>query len=126
MPAFSFAARIRLSADIYIPQQSQEDSMDATRTRRLGARFKLGQVLVTPTALEAIETSQQSVLGLLVRHVRGDWNEMPDMERMQNERAIDANLRVISKFKVLDTRRLLIITDSDRSLTTILLLDDIG
>lgn len=99
--------------------------MNSTRTRRLGARFKLGQVFVTPAALEAIEASQQSVLGLLVRHVRGDWGEISNIERVQNEHAIDANLRVISSYTVRDTRKVLIITDSDRSLTTILLLDDI-
>ncbi len=49
------------------------------------ARFNLGRVLITPGALEALAESNQHPLEFLQRHVSGDWGEVCDEDKSENE-----------------------------------------
>lgn len=83
--------------------------------------FRLGTVLLTPGAILALVEAQQSALDLLERHACGDWGEMPLEDRQANERALQKGGRLFSGYTLTTGRRLWIITEFDRSVTTLLL-----
>ena len=83
--------------------------------------FKLGQVVATPGALEALERTGQTPAEFLDRHVRGDWGEVDDEDRQANNEALKHESRVLSAYKTKAGERLWIITEADRSSTCILL-----
>jgi hypothetical protein len=57
----------------------------------------------------------------LRRHVRGDWGNLDDDDRAENELSVDAGFRLLSAYELRDGTRIWIITEADRSATTILL-----
>jgi hypothetical protein len=90
--------------------------------RTLEARFQLGKIYVTPGASDAI--SDEERIDALRRHVRGDWGEVCDEDKAENDFAIDKYLRVLSAYTTTSGVRFWIITEADRSVTTILLPDE--
>jgi hypothetical protein len=83
-------------------------------------RFDLGSIYATPGALELLERNGQTALTLLARHARGDWGTVPDEDARENEFAVRCGLRILSSYR-LAGGRLWIITEADRSSTTLLL-----
>lgn len=85
-------------------------------------RFKMGRVLATPGALRAIEGSagKVSVGVLLSRHVTGDWGDLNDHDKQANEDALTNGDRILSAY-VVGGVKFWVITEADRSSTTILL-----
>ena len=65
--------------------------------------------------------AEQPPIELLVRHVTGDWGELPDEDREENERSVDQGLRVFSAYRLQTGVKVWVITEWDRSVTTILL-----
>lgn len=61
-----------------------------------------------------------SPLELLVRHGTGDWSEMSAMDQASNTNAVQDGSRILSAFQVND-ERFFVITEADRSSTTVLL-----
>jgi hypothetical protein len=59
------------------------------------ARFALGRIVATPGALEALEQSGQDVDVLLTRHVTGDWGELDEHDRQENEFSVSRDLRIL-------------------------------
>jgi len=86
-----------------------------------GPRFELGRITVTPAALAALEASAVPDLLLLAKHVHGDWDELDEQDRLQNELAVLLGLRVLSSYALPDGKKIWVITEADRSATTILL-----
>jgi hypothetical protein len=86
-------------------------------------RFPLGRLLATPGALEAAEDHLIDVDGLLARHQRGDWGDVPAGDAAANIAALRHGERLLSSYGTGDAR-LWIITEADRSATTILRPDD--
>ncbi len=86
-------------------------------TQKPGPRFPLGRVLATPGALEL----GVDLFPLLRRHAHGDWGELGDDDRDANERALFSGGRLLSAYTLPGGRRLWIITEADRSSTTLLL-----
>ena len=84
------------------------------------ARFNLGQTYATPGALAELQRSHTSAAELLVRHVSGDWGEVPAEDVAENEFSIEHGYRIISAYSVASGGRLWIITEADRSATTLL------
>lgn len=82
------------------------------------ARLHLGRVLITPGA--AAVCSRDTVARLTLRHMCGDWGELDAEDREQNERALINGDRVLSSYP-LSTGVVWVITEADRSATTILL-----
>lgn len=84
-------------------------------------KFSLGRVVATPGALAALQATGQSPLEFLVRHAQGDWGELDAEDRQQNRQALAKGLRLLSAYRTRDETRLWIITEADRSVTTLLL-----
>ena len=84
-------------------------------------RFKLGQLCSTPGALEAMNDAGQNPMEFVGRHLNGDWGEVCAEDRQANEEALEGNLRLLSAYRTHAGVRLWIITEADRSATTILL-----
>ena len=89
-----------------------------SRTRSI--RLPLGHVVATPGALEVVRDHGLDVVGLLHRHRSGDWGTVSDPDARANDLALQNGTRVLSAY---DTSggRLWIITEADRSATTVLL-----
>jgi hypothetical protein len=86
-------------------------------------RFKTGIHTATPAALKFIADNRVNVGTLLQRHVAGDCGDMDAEDKATNESAITHGGRVFSSYNVAEGR-LWIITEADRSSTTILLPGD--
>lgn len=85
------------------------------------ARFPLGQTLATPGALEALEQAGQDPVELLARHQGGDWGDLAEEDRRENELSLAQGFRLLSAYHLTTGVKVWIITESDRSATTILL-----
>ena len=88
------------------------------------AKFSMGLVYATPGALEAFEEADESSLTFLMRHVSGDWGDVCEEDRKENEFALGEHLRLFSVYHLCDGTKIWIITEADRSVTTILLPDE--
>ena len=84
-------------------------------------KFPLGRILATPGALEAIERAGQTPVDFLSRHANGDWGEVGPLDAKENEFSLKEGLRLLSAYTTNDGERLWIITEADRSATTMLL-----
>lgn len=87
------------------------------------AKFRLGKLVATPGALEAAP-NREALMDLVQRHISGDWGDLDAHDRRENEIAVrEGGLRIFSAYEI-DSTRFWIITESDRSVTTILLPDE--
>jgi hypothetical protein len=84
------------------------------------ALFSLGRTVATPGALEALERTGTSPSELLDRHVSGDWGEVGPEDWEANERDLIDGERLLSIYHLEDGTKLYVITEWDRSVTTIL------
>jgi hypothetical protein len=84
------------------------------------APLPLGRVVATPGALELFEDAREHPLDLLARHATGDWGDLCTFDRRQNEIALREGYRIFSSYNT-PTGQVWIITEADRSVTTILL-----
>ena len=86
--------------------------------------FSLGQIVATPGALEVLEASRQSPADFLMRHARGDWGELGADDIAENEFSLKNGFRLLSSYATAGGQKLWVITEEDRSLTTLLLPDE--
>ena len=109
--------------DIPVPQlkpDNLEDRMEY-QGRSAPARFPLGQILATPGALAALEETGQRAIDLLRRHAAGDWGDLDEHDRQENEFSLRHGFRLLSAYTLNNGTRIWIITEADRSVTTLLL-----
>lgn len=84
--------------------------------------FALGRVLITPGAQATLLAAGVAPLTLLNRHARGDWRELDEHDRILNQLAVQSGEdRVFSAYTVAGNVTLWVITEADRSSTTLLL-----
>jgi hypothetical protein len=83
--------------------------------------FPAGQIVATPGALALLEQAKKSPLEFLSRHLRGDWGELCPDDKTENELSLKHGYRLMSSYQVTDAEKLWIITEADRSVTTLLL-----
>lgn len=83
--------------------------------------FELGRIVATPGALAALERALQKPQEFIDRHVAGDWGEVPQEDKVENEVSLLNGYRLLSAYRTAMGERLWILTEADRSLTTILL-----
>jgi len=83
--------------------------------------FDLGQLVATPGALTALEKSGQNAMEFLSRHVSGDWGELPKEDQDENRFSLAKGFRLLSGYRTTAGDKLWVITEADRSVTTILL-----
>jgi hypothetical protein len=86
-------------------------------------RFKLGRATVTPAAAAALELAKVPDILLLTRHVHNDWGDLGERDRLQNELAVLLDLRIQSRYALPTGAVICVITEADRSATTIRLTD---
>jgi hypothetical protein len=83
------------------------------------ASFPLGRLLATPGALR--EVPEPEIRVALHRHARGDWGEVGEEDRIANDVAVTDGERVLSAYVTDGGVRFWVITEADRSATTVLL-----
>lgn len=88
------------------------------------AKFSLGQLAATPGALAAMQESGQAPDFFLERHRAGDWGEVGAEDWQLNDQALIDGDRLLSAYRTLRGVKLWVITEADRSVTTILLPDE--
>ena len=86
--------------------------------------FDLGQLVATPGALAALEKTGQTPMDFLSRHVRGDWGDLPEEDKAENELSLEKGFRLLSSYRTNANDKIWIITEADRSHTTLLLPDE--
>ena len=85
------------------------------------AKFPTGQIVATPGAIEALHEADQGILEFLLRHVSGDWGETGREDAAENELALTEGFRIFSVYRTRLGVKLWLITEADRSVTTLLL-----
>lgn len=83
------------------------------------ARFPIGQLFATPGVLAEVSTTDISAA--LARHSMGDWGELSQEDIDENNRALKEGSRLLSAYRSTTRVRFWIITEWDRSVTTVLL-----
>jgi hypothetical protein len=86
------------------------------------ALFRLGQIVATPNALNKL--TQQDVLTALQRHQAGDWGDVCQDDRQANDRALNDGSRLFSVYHSEKQFKFWVITEADRSVTTVLMPED--
>jgi hypothetical protein len=84
------------------------------------APLPLGRVVATPGALKLLSEASEDLFGCLARHATGDWGELCAFDHRQNEIALREGYRVLRSYPV-GRECVWVITEADRSVTTILL-----
>jgi hypothetical protein len=87
-----------------------------------GISFPLGQTVITRHALDALHP--EDVKLCLARHAGGDWGDLCDDDRHENELALQQGRRLFSMYRDRAGQKFYVITEADRSATTVLLPDD--
>lgn len=84
-------------------------------------RFALGQTYITPGAEEALHIAGQTAIEFLRLHMSCDFGDLSDEDATENELSLREGFRVLSVYRTAKGNKLWIITEADRSSTTILL-----
>ena len=92
---------------------------DNNSTRSAGARFSPGGMYMTPGVREALTT--EDILRALSRHSRGDWGDVSKEDAEENERSLREGFRLLSAYCSEQGVKFWVITEADRSATTVLL-----
>jgi hypothetical protein len=105
--------------------------MTASSNDLFSPKFPLGQIVATPGALKLLARAHTAPSALLARHVRGDWGDIGAEDARENDLSVQQGFRLLSAYKlqpyagdasaVPGTETIWIITESDRSVTTLLL-----
>lgn len=87
----------------------------------MSPKFPLGKVVATPGALAALERAGQSPDFFLQKHVNGDWGDVCGADEKANAVALREGGRLVSAYRTILSDSIWVITEYDRSVTTILL-----
>lgn len=85
-------------------------------------KFPMGRTVITPAAKRALHP--QDVETCVGRHAKGDWGELCDTDKAENATALANGGRLFSVFHDRSKVKFFILTEADRSATTILLPED--
>ncbi len=85
------------------------------------AKFPLGRTVATPGALDALKEAGESPAYYLDRHITGDWGDVPPEDAQENELSLKEGFRILSAYTLSTGVKIWVITEADRSSTTILL-----
>lgn len=86
--------------------------------------FELGRLVVTPGVIEAFRRNAEDPFPYLQRHARCDWGEVDREDWKANNQALVDDGRLLSAYRLQDGTKIWIVTEADRSSTTILLPDE--
>ena len=82
-------------------------------------KFPLGLLVATPGALEAL--NEESFWPYIKRHSQGDWGDVSQEDKAENELSLKHGFRLLSAYTLPGGERIWILSEADRSATTILL-----
>ncbi len=100
--------------------EEKNEKNDAARNAKVN--FDLGKILLTPDAVIAFEECGESLWKYVERHHSGDWGHVSKRDKKENKLALKKGFRIVSVYKLPNTgEKIWIITEADRSATTILL-----
>lgn len=99
----------------------QERKTMSRQRKNQSPLFPLGQVVATPGALAALEQAGRTPQEFLDRHVGGDWGDLCTEDKRANDLALRFGHRIFSAYPLKEDLRLWLITEWDRSVTTLLL-----
>lgn len=85
-------------------------------------RFPLGRLVITANAKDTLHPEDVPIS--LARHTRCDWGEVCGADRRENDISLNQNLRLLSVYRDRNQIKFWIVTEADRSATTILLPED--
>lgn len=85
-------------------------------------KFELGKVLTTAQVNEKV--SLPDILEVIAKHSRGDWGIVSPEDAALNEEALTYGNRLLSAYDLDDVGKLWVITEADRSSTTVLFPDE--
>jgi hypothetical protein len=97
---------------------STADTATATESK---AHFPLGRLFLTQGAIEALEEAGQSPQEFISRHARLEQGELCNADHKENLFSVDKSLRIFSAYTTGKGEKIWIITEADRSATTLLL-----
>ena len=97
---------------------------NAVISSRPAKRFALGEIVSTRGAIDALEKAGESPLQFLLRHAVGDWGEVGEEDWQANDEALETGERLLSAYTTATNEKLWIITERDRSVSTLLLPDE--
>ncbi len=83
--------------------------------------FPLGNVYLTVGAKEALEESNQLPNEFLAKHQKGEWGIICEDDKKENNLSVKEGFRILSAYKTAGDVKLWVITEADRSSTTVLL-----
>ena len=86
------------------------------------AVFRLGRIVATPNALRSI--TQHDILTGIQRHQAGDWGNLSEEDHAANDSALIHGGRILSSYQAANGTKFWLITEADRSVTTVLLPED--
>src|SRR6266516_5463329 len=95
-----------------------------TATQTSVTRFALGQTFITPGAQEALEIAGQTPIEFLRRHLAADWGEVSEEDAQENDLSLREGYRLLSCYRTIKGQRIWLVTEGDRSATTILLSEE--
>ena len=81
--------------------------------------FQLGMIVATPGVLAHLDRHEINAQAFIQRHQCGDWGSVPPEDAEENELSVKEGYRVLSSYDIAG-ERVWIITEADRSATTLL------
>ena len=87
------------------------------------ASFEMGGLFLTAGVNNRISEEvrfEMFVINCIKRHLSGDWGNLGEGDKKENELSLKKGFRLLSSYKYKDEIKIWIITESDRSATTIL------
>lgn len=118
----------------HVPNEDTRTQTPVTIMTNTG-RFATGQIVATPGAIALLEQHSISAAALIIRHLKGSWGDVCAEDAEANEMAIKYGNRIMSVYRLASIEQVLslpqasrtdlptvwVITESDRSVTTLLL-----
>ena len=91
--------------------------------------FPLGRVVMAPSLQARLRDAspdrwEAEVVGLISRHMSGDWGDLDEEDKRENNLALSRGLRILSAYETSSGLKIWIISEADRSVTTVLLPED--
>lgn len=86
-------------------------------------KFKLGKVVITKNAWLSLDMYSVQVI-LQAHYANGNWGDLCDEDKKLNDEAIEYGDRILAAYSDVNGTKFWIITESDRSYTTVLLPED--
>jgi hypothetical protein len=86
------------------------------------ALFRLGQIVATPNALSKL--CHEDISTAIGRHEAGDWGDLDEEDKRENQLSLEKRFRLLSAYHARSGVKFWVITEADRSVTTVLMPED--